>query len=71
MSALTMPTKGTKEWQAKHQANCAALERLLKSNGFTKSRRRKLFNAAAAGRPADLADKVRADRQSRGAEGRA
>lgn len=35
------------------------LEQALKSNGITKTRRRKLIERAASGRPADLAAQAR------------
>ena len=56
---LSMPTKATKEWQAKHQANLQQMAAALKANGITKSRRRKLINKAASGRPSDLAEQAR------------
>ena len=48
-----------RNWTTTFNARTRELEQSLKANGITKSRRRKLINKAASGRPSDLAEQAR------------
>lgn len=56
---MTLSMPQTRKVIRQQEAVAEQLKRALKANGITKSRRRKLVNKAASGRPSDLAEQAR------------
>ena len=56
---MTLSMPQSRKVIRQQEAVAEQLKRALKANGITKSRRRKLINKAASGRPSDLAEQAR------------